>query len=108
MTRKNAAIDLAKALGRREPDRALAVVPAQAPTEEPATAGQGRAPSRAGQTNVSGWFDMAVKLKLDELRIARQSALGRRVTQQELLSEAFNDLFMKYGLPEMAPSRPDR
>lgn len=51
---------------------------------------------------------MAVKLNLDELRVARQRALGRRVTQQELLSEAYNDLFRKYGLPETAPSAEGR
>lgn len=108
MTRRNATIDLAQALGRRGPERELAAAAPQASAGAPGAAAQGRAPSRNGQTNISGWFDMPVKLKLDELRITRQSALGRRVTQQELLSEAFNDLFMKYGLPEMAPSRPDR
>ena len=110
MSRKGGTIDLAQALGRRNVERAA---PEPAPPDlrplpeaaaGPAAGGQGRAPSRAGQTNISGWFDMPVKLKLDELRIARQRALGRRVTQQELLSEAFNDLFKKYGLPEMAPS----
>ena len=112
MSRKGGTIDLAQALGRRNVERAdpapvpPALRPASAPeaVSSPVAGGQGRAPSRAGQTNISGWFDMPVKLKLDELRIARQRALGRRVTQQELLSEAFNDLFKKYGLPEMAPS----
>ena len=111
MTRRTATIDLAQALGRRASEREPAPVPAAVPrtsADGPGATVQGRAPSRNGQTNISGWFDMPVKLKLDELRIARQTALGRRVTQQELLSEAFNDLFMKYGLPEMAPSRPDR
>ena len=109
MSRKGSGIDLAQALGRHRAEREIeAVAPmaieALAPTSA-GRAGQGaRAPSRAGQTNISGWFDMPVKLKLDELRIARQRALGRRVTQQELLSEAYNDLFKKYGLPEMAPS----
>ena len=107
MTRRTATIDLAQALGRRASEREPAPVAARA-ADVPAATAQGRAPSRNGQTNISGWFDMPVKLKLDELRIARQGALGRRVTQQELLSEAFNDLFMKYGLPEMAPGRPDR
>jgi hypothetical protein len=110
MSRKGTGIDLAQALGRRRAEQQ-----AEARQSEPVAAvapmptGQGtRAPSRAGQTNISGWFDMPVKLKLDELRIARQRALGRRVTQQELLSEAYNDLFKKYGLPEMAPGGPDR
>ena len=112
MSRKSGTIDLAQALGRRNIERAppepappaLGPAPAPEAAAGPVTGAQGRAPSRAGQTNISGWFDMPVKLKLDELRIARQRALGRRVTQQELLSEAFNDIFKKYGLPEMAPS----
>ena len=65
----------------------------------------GRAPSRAGQTNVSGWFDMPVKHTLEELRLARQKQLGRRVTIQEIMGEAFNDIFKKYGFPEVAPTR---
>ena len=105
MSRRGAGIDLATALGKRSAEREPAP---HAPAAEPRAPAQGRAPSRAGQTNISGWFDMPVKLRLDELRVARQRALGRRVTQQELLSEAFNDLFKKHGLPEMAPSGPDR
>lgn len=108
MSRRGGGIDLAKALGKRNVEREPAPVATAAPVAEPRAAAQGRAPSRAGQTNISAWFDMPVKLKLDELRIARQRALGRRVTQQELLSEAFNDLFKKYGQPEMAPSAIDR
>ena len=108
MSRRGSGIDLAKALGKRSAEREPAPVVMTAPVVEQRTTVQGRAPSRTGQTNISGWFDMPVKLKLDELRIARQRALGRRVTQQELLSEAFNDLFKKYGLPEMAPSGVDR
>ena len=65
----------------------------------------GRAPSRAGQTNVSGWFDMPVKHTLEELRLARQKQLGRRVTIQEIMGEAFNDIFKKYGFPEVAPTK---
>ena len=112
MSRKAAGIDLAKALGRQSAAREVSTTPigraGDAPVVVPVTANGQRAPSRAGQTNISGWFDMPVKLKMDELRVARQRELGRRVTQQELLSEAFNDLFKKYGLPEMAPSGADR
>lgn len=112
MNRKGMAIDLAKALGKQNAERLPAeptpIASNDYPCGETKTPAQGRAPSRTGQTNISGWFDMPVKLKLDELRIARQRALGRRVTQQEILSEAFNDLFKKYGLAEMAPSGTDR
>jgi len=63
--------------------------------------------TRAGQTNVSGWFDMPVKHTLEELRLKRARELGRRVTLQELMGEAFNDLFKKHGLPEVAPGAPE-
>lgn len=107
MSRKSGGIDLAQALGRQRAEAEATDVSAPSVLPTAAPAGQGRrAPSRAGQTNISAWFDTPVKLKLDELRIARQRALGRRVTQQELLAEAYNDLFKKYGLPEMAPSAP--
>ena len=111
MSRRTPGIDLAKALGRREAERAPAA-PAGGGTaaqDRPGAPARGaRAPSRTGQTNVSGWFDMHVKLRMDELRVARQRALGRRVTQQELLSEALSDLFRKHGLPELAPGGSDR
>jgi hypothetical protein len=70
-------------------------------TGKPQTA---RAPGRAGQSNISGWFDTSVKFTLEELRLKRQRELGRRVTVQELMGEAYNDLFKKYGFPEVAPS----
>ena len=64
-----------------------------------------RPAGRVGQTNISGWFDSQVKFTLEELRLKRQRELGRRVTIQELMGEAYNDLFKKYGFPEVAPSR---
>ena len=60
---------------------------------------------RSDQVNVSAWFPKTVKFTLDELRIKRQRELGRRVTIQELMGEAYNDLFKKYGFPEVAPTR---
>jgi hypothetical protein len=77
-------------------------------TEKPAplaSNANGRAPSRQNQKNISGWFDLPVKLTLDELRAKRQRDLGDTVTNQELLAEALNDLFKKYGFPEVAPSK---
>lgn len=64
-----------------------------------------RTASRADQVNISGWFPKAVKFTLDELRIKRQRELGRRVTSQELMGEAYNELFKKYGMPEVAPTK---
>lgn len=100
-------MNLAAALAANKGDET-----APAPTPKPEAAANSapavktaRAPSRAGQTNVSGWFDMPVKHTLEELRLARQKQLGRRVTIQEIMGEAFNDIFKKYGLPEVAPTK---
>jgi len=59
-------------------------------------------PDRAGKTNITGYFDKPVKWELQDLATERSRALGRKVTAQELLAEALNDLFKKYGKPEIA------
>lgn len=66
-----------------------------------------RQANRADQANVSAWFPQNVKFTLEELRLKRQRELRRKVTHQEILGEAYNDLFKKYGLPEVAPVRED-
>lgn len=58
-------------------------------------------PDRAGKTNVTGYFDKPVKWELQDLATERSRALGRKVTTQELLGEALNDLFKKYGKAEI-------
>ena len=59
-------------------------------------------PDRAGKTNITGYFDKPVKWELQELATERSRALARKVTAQELLTEALNDLFKKYRRPEIA------
>ena len=59
--------------------------------------------SREGMKIVSGWFPQTVGFELEELRLERSRAAGRKVTLQELQAEAYNDLFKKYGRPELAP-----
>ncbi len=86
---------------------ALSEKPADAPIEHrPAPAGQvypeTARPDRAGKTNITGYFDKPVKWELQDLATERSRALGRKVTAQELLAEALNDLFKKYGKPEIA------
>lgn len=61
-------------------------------------------PDRAGKTNITGYFDKPVKWELQDLATERSRALGRKVTAQELLAEALNDLFKKHGKPEIASS----
>ncbi|MEM9128426.1 MAG: ribbon-helix-helix domain-containing protein [Pseudomonadota bacterium] len=96
--------NLAAALAatKTEPEPVQAVAVEAGPLTGKPTAN--RAPGREGQTNISGWFDSSVKFTLEELRLKRQRELGRRVTIQELMGEAYNELFKKYGFPEVAPS----
>jgi hypothetical protein len=54
-------------------------------------------PGRAGKTNVTGYFPGEVKKQL------RILAAERDTTIQDLMAEALNDLFAKYGKPEIAP-----
>jgi hypothetical protein len=54
-------------------------------------------PGRAQMSNVTGYFPPAVKKQL------RMLAAERETTIQALLAEAMNDLFAKYGKPEIAP-----
>ena len=76
-----------------------------APDEKPDTAGRSRhyRPSREGMENVTGYFPPAVKSQLMELAIRRRRERGGKVTIQDLLAEALNDLFAKSGMPEIAP-----
>lgn len=55
-----------------------------------------RPPSRLGKKTVAGHFDPAVSRQL------RAIALEHDSTVQELLSEALNGLFEKYGKPPIA------
>ena len=83
---------------RRQP---LAAAPA---TSLPAQKGEGGEISsakkaRIGTKQVSGHFPEEVSWQL------RQLGLEQRTSLQELLGEALNDLFQKYGKPELAPPR---
>lgn len=54
-------------------------------------------PSRAGKTNVTGYFPPEVKASLRLVQARRGGTI------QDILAEALNDLFAKYGVPESAP-----
>jgi antitoxin-like ribbon-helix-helix protein len=54
-------------------------------------------PGRAGKSNVTGYFPRAVKKQLRLLSAEHDKTI------QRLLGEALNDLFAKYGKPEIAP-----
>jgi hypothetical protein len=75
-------------------------VPDPAPQPQAATAVRTVAPtqpSRAGTVPITAHKPQEVR---DQLKIL---AIERRKTVDDLLTEAINDLFAKYGKPEIAP-----
>lgn len=56
-------------------------------------------PSRIGTVPITGHFPPEVR---DHLKIL---AIERRATLHDLMAEAYNDLFAKYGKPEIAPRK---
>jgi hypothetical protein len=61
-------------------------------------------PDRVDKTDITGYFPKAVKWEFQDLANERSRALGRKITTQELLAEALNDLFKEYGKTEVARS----
>lgn len=57
-----------------------------------------RQPSRAGTRPITVHFPQEVR---DQLKLI---ALQQKTTLHNLLAEGFNDLFAKYGKPEIAPT----
>jgi hypothetical protein len=55
------------------------------------------APSRSGTAPITGHFPRQVR---DQLKIL---AIEQKQTLHGLMAEAYNDLFAKYGKPEIAP-----
>lgn len=58
--------------------------------------------SRAGKTNLTGYFPKAVKKQL------RAIANEAETTIEDCLAEALNDFFAKHGKPEIAPRKARR
>ena len=73
----------------------------QSSPEQPATGARARdphyRPGREGKANVTGYFPPTVKRQL------RLLAAEQDTTIQSLLGQALNDLFAKYGKPEVVP-----
>ena len=75
----------------------------QATKIQPTSAGTASmAQSRAGKVNVSAYFPPEVKSSLRLIQAKR----GGKI--QDLLAEALNMLFTKYGVPEAAPTGQDQ
>ncbi|MFL6417319.1 MAG: ribbon-helix-helix domain-containing protein [Bryobacteraceae bacterium] len=70
-------------------------VPSRTVREQPESL-PARPPSRAGKKAIAGFFDEAASKQL------RRLGLDQDKTIQELLGEAINDLFEKYGLSRIA------
>ncbi len=56
-----------------------------------------QSPARNGTAPITGHFPKQVRDQLKILAIERDSTL------HSLMAEAYNDLFAKYGIPEIAP-----
>jgi hypothetical protein len=67
-------------------------------TRVPEAAAPGKGRSRRATRQIAAHFPEEVAWQLREL------AVERRSTVQALMGEALNDLFQKYGKPEIAPT----
>lgn len=81
--------------------RSAAPEPAETPSSPPAGV-LAKAKTRQATKQVAGHFPEEVSWQLREL------AVERRTSVQSLLGEALNDLFRKYGKPELAPTEAGR
>lgn len=88
-----AAVAAAAGSTRRAPEVATATAIA-APTE---VVGRAAPRTRVGTKQVAAHFPEDVAWQL------RALAVDRKTTVQNLMAEALNDLFAKYGRPEVAP-----
>lgn len=95
--------DLAARLHKQEEKEVPVASPPVVHSEPPAKAAAGQRKDRQGLVTIAGWFPVRVKFELEEIRLERSRKLGRKVTLQEIMAEAYNDLFKKYGRAELAP-----
>jgi hypothetical protein len=93
--------DLASVLADAGGSRRKAATPKPA-TEHPAQKQVYTQPGRAGTKPITGHFPKQVRDELKKLAIERDTTL------QLLMAEAFNDLFAKYGKPEIVPIEKER
>lgn len=94
---------LASSLAEQEaPENSVVITEGEKKPEKPVK--NQRRPDRTEKTPITGWFPHRVKLELEEIKIRKSRELGRNVKLQEVLAEAFNDLFKKYGRAELAPT----
>jgi hypothetical protein len=79
--------------------RAATLEPALPPVRtETAPRGGTAAASRAGRENIAAWLPVGFK---KSIRLV-QAKLPGNPSLQELMTEAFNDLFIKYNVPTVS------
>lgn len=88
-----AAIAAAAGSTRRTVEATMPAVPPEAP----AMTGRAAPRTRIGTKQIAAHFPEDVAWQL------RALAVDRKTTVQNLMAEALNDLFAKYGKPELAP-----
>ncbi len=101
MTKRPNLADITAAAGstRRMSQHASAPPPGPVEHEGQGRGGAPRPKTRRGTKQVAAHFPEDAAWQLREL------AVEQRATVQDLLGEALNDLFQKYGKPELLPSR---
>ncbi len=91
--------NLTKALANIEPANSTETVMEKVEVKKPV---KKKLPEpQAEQSNITGYFDKVVKWELQDLATERSRVLGKKVTLRDLLGEAINDLFKKYGKAEV-------
>ena len=83
--------NLAARLHKQEDQEAASATPGRCPARHAPRRAEARA--RTVMVNIAAWFPVRVKFELEEIRLERSRKLGRKVTSQEILAEAYNDLF---------------
>ncbi len=92
-------VEAAGSTRRFSPNEAVEAARSVRPrAEEAAPSEPARAKTRQATRQVAGHFPEEVAWQIREL------AVERRTSVQALLGEALNDLFRKYGRPELAPT----
>ena len=85
--------NLAARLHKQEDQEAASATLADVQPDTPPRRAGGSRQDRRGMVNIAAWFPVRVKFELEEIRLERSRKLGRKVTSQEILAEAYNDLF---------------
>ena len=81
-------------------------VAAQTPEIQPKAKKAKPAPANRDETAlIQAHFPKHVRFALEDLKLKRSRETNRRVDLKDLMAEAFNDIFKKYGMPEVAPTK---